>query len=117
WRVDGTPSTPNSPAAGTPPRIFLVPPVSPPSRLPLRPMLRTDALSVASLLTPERVRVGLSVESKEEAIEAVVQLLDGAPAVRDLGRVREDVFAREAVMSTGVGKGLALPHARTHAVT
>ena len=80
-------------------------------------MLRTDLLSVAGLLAPERVRVGLPVAGKDEAIEAVVSLLKGAPAVRDLGRVREAVFAREAVMSTGVGKGLALPHARTNAVT
>ena len=79
-------------------------------------MLRTDALSVASLLAPERVRVGLPAESREDVIEAVVAMLDGAPAVRDLARVREAVFAREAVMSTGVGKGLALPHARTNAV-
>jgi fructose-specific phosphotransferase system IIA component len=80
-------------------------------------MLRTDALSVAGLLTPERVRVGLDVADKDEAIEAVVALLQGARGVRDLGRVREAVLAREAVMSTGVGKGLALPHARTNAVT
>jgi mannitol/fructose-specific phosphotransferase system IIA component (Ntr-type) len=79
-------------------------------------MLRTDALSITDLLAPERVRVGLDVGGKEEAIEAVVGLLDNARAVRDLERVREAVLAREAVMSTGVGKGLALPHARTNAV-
>jgi len=79
-------------------------------------MLRTDALSVASLLAPERVRVGLSAAGKEDVIEAMVDLLGEAAAVRDLAQVREAVLAREAVMSTGVGKGLALPHARTNAV-
>jgi PTS system fructose-specific IIA component len=79
-------------------------------------MLRADTLAVADLLAPERVRVGLPVEGKQAAIEAVVELLRGARAVRDLGRVRDAVLAREAVMSTGVGKGLALPHARTDAV-
>jgi PTS system fructose-specific IIA component len=80
-------------------------------------MLRADALSVTDLLAPERVRVGLRAGSKEEVVEAVVDLLEGARAVRDLGRVRAAVRAREAVMSTGVGKGLALPHARTDAVS
>lgn len=80
-------------------------------------MLRTDALSVTDLLAPERVRVGLPAESKDEVLEAVMDLLRGARGVHDLGRVREAVHARETVMSTGVGKGLALPHARTDAVT
>jgi PTS system fructose-specific IIA component len=79
-------------------------------------MLRTDALSVAGLLAPERVRVGLAAANKEEVLEAVLALLEGAREVRDLGRVREAVYAREALMSTGVGKGLALPHAQTDAV-
>ena len=79
-------------------------------------MLRTDAPAVTDLLAPDRIRVGLPVEGKEEAIKTVVSLLDGARAVRDLDRVRKDVWAREGVMSTGVGKGLALPHARTSAV-
>jgi PTS system fructose-specific IIA component len=80
-------------------------------------MLRTDSLSVAGLLAPERVRVGLPATRKEEVLEAVLDLLEGAREVRELGRVREAVHAREALMSTGVGKGLALPHAQTDAVT
>ncbi len=88
---------------------------SPPAARPPR-MLRADALSVTALLAPERVRVGLPGATKEAVIEAVVALLGGSDAVSDLGRVRADVLAREALMSTGVGKGLALPHARTPAV-
>ncbi|MCH8852827.1 MAG: PTS sugar transporter subunit IIA [Planctomycetes bacterium] len=34
-----------------------------------------------------------------------------------LEQLREDVFARERVMSTGVGRGLALPHAQTTAAS
>lgn len=80
-------------------------------------MVPTDVLSVSSLLSPERVRVGLTGGTKEEVIESLVSLLAGSPGVVDLGQVREDVLRREAVMSTGVGKGLALPHARTAGVT
>jgi PTS system fructose-specific IIA component len=80
-------------------------------------MTRADVLSVSALLAPGRVRVGLPGATKEDVIEGVVGLLAGAPAVTDLRRVRADVFGREALMSTGVGKGLALPHARTGAVT
>ena len=44
-------------------------------------------------------------------------LLDGRPEVDSLARVQADVEARERVMSTGVGQGLGLPHARSSAVT
>ena len=80
-------------------------------------MLPTGTVSLSDLLTPSRVRVGLPGTDKEALINGVVNLLRGAPEVRDLDGLRADVFAREAVMSTGVGKGLALPHARTRAVS
>jgi mannitol/fructose-specific phosphotransferase system IIA component (Ntr-type) len=73
-------------------------------------------LSVAELLRPRAVRVGLPGGTKEDVLNAVIDLLAGAPEVGDLERVRADVWAREEQMSTGVGKGLALPHARTGAV-
>ena len=80
-------------------------------------MVRSDASSVTSLLSPERVRVGLEGTDKGGIIDAVVALLEGAPGVGDLQRVREDVERRETLMSTGVGKGLALPHARSTGVS
>jgi PTS system fructose-specific IIA component len=80
-------------------------------------MVRSDASSVTSLLSPERVKVGLEGTDKGEIIDAVVALLDGAAGVGDLQRVREDVERREMLMSTGVGKGLALPHARSTGVS
>src|SRR6056297_755335 len=80
-------------------------------------MPTTGSLSISDLLSPETVRVGMPGTEKDEVINAVIDLLDGHPAVEDLDAVRRDVFEREAQMSTGVGLGLALPHARTIAVT
>ena len=74
-------------------------------------------LTLADLLTPDRVGVCLRVEDKAAVLDAVVGLVAGAEAVRDARRLGADVRAREAQMSTGVGAGLALPHARTPAVT
>ncbi|MFN3596783.1 MAG: PTS sugar transporter subunit IIA [Rubricoccaceae bacterium] len=72
--------------------------------------------SLASVLAPARVRVGLHAADKDDLLRAMVALVDDAPAVRDAARLLEDVRARETLMSTGVGHGLALPHARTPAV-
>ncbi len=71
---------------------------------------------IHQLLKRDTIRVGLPGETKEEVLNNLIDLLKGQPGVRDLEKVREAVFAREAVMSTGVGKGLALPHAKTDAV-
>lgn len=79
-------------------------------------MVFAQTTSISGLLRADRVRVGLNVGSKTEAIDHVLKLLRGAPQIIDFEQLREDVHAREAVMSTGVGKGLALPHARSTAV-
>lgn len=47
----------------------------------------------------------------------MVQLLENHPSVTDAERVLEDILERERMMSTGVGKGLALPHAKTAGVS
>jgi mannitol/fructose-specific phosphotransferase system IIA component (Ntr-type) len=68
------------------------------------------------LLSSETVVLGLDVGDKAAAINALVDLLADRDDVEDLERLRSDVFVREATLSTGVGMGLALPHARTTAV-
>ncbi len=81
------------------------------------PTAASDPLSIAELLTPATVRVGLEGEDKPAVLNALIDLLAGHAAVADLDRVRQDVFVREAKLSTGVGLGLGLPHARTPGAT
>lgn len=80
-------------------------------------ILRMSLLSLSSLLAPDRVRVGLDLDTKEEVVDALIALAATSDAVRDGDQLREDVWDRERRMSTGVGQGLALPHARTAAVS
>ncbi|PAP76898.1 PTS sugar transporter subunit IIA [Rubrivirga marina] len=77
----------------------------------------TDIPRLADLLAPDRVAVRVSVATREEAVDIAVGLLADCPSVVDPARLAADVEGREALMSTGVGEGLALPHARTSAVT
>lgn len=76
-----------------------------------------DTVTLAELLRPDTIRVGLPGSTKAEVLDALIALLVHAPEVDDLAQVRADVLAREDQMSTGVGKGLALPHARSAAVS
>jgi mannitol/fructose-specific phosphotransferase system IIA component (Ntr-type) len=80
-------------------------------------MPTAQTTEINQLLRPEHVRIGLPGSSKHELIDALVDVLAGHPGVDRLEDVRAAIFEREEMMSTGVGKGLGLPHAKTPAVT
>lgn len=76
----------------------------------------TSTTFVHHLLSPQTICLGLPGLSKEEVLNNLIDVLAGNPAVADLDELRAAVFMREQMMSTGVGKELALPHAKTGAV-
>ncbi|MGI9175376.1 MAG: PTS sugar transporter subunit IIA [Rhodothermales bacterium] len=76
----------------------------------------TNTRHIHQLLSPRTVRVGLPGTSKREVIDGLIDLLAHRLEPSKLEQVREAVHEREQRMSTGVGKGLALPHAKTSAV-
>ncbi|PSQ79158.1 MAG: PTS sugar transporter subunit IIA [Bacteroidetes bacterium QS_1_63_11] len=80
-------------------------------------MPTTRTTDVHQLLAPDRVCTGLSGTSKAEVIDALVDVLADHAAIANLEAVRSAIFEREEKMSTGVGKGLGLPHAKTPAAT
>ena len=79
-------------------------------------MLNNTVPQPHQLLTAETIRVGLPGQTKDEVINALLDVVMAHPAVNDPEVMRQAVFARERMMSTGVGKGLGLPHAKTEAV-
>ena len=70
---------------------------------------------IHQLLRPSTVRIGLDGGTKDDVIRGLVDLLEGHDAITNIDAVRDAVFEREQVMSTGVGKMLGLPHAKTGA--
>ena len=73
-------------------------------------------MKVSDLLKPEFIIPNLKGDSKEDIINELIDLFKGDPRVEDLEKVRSAVLEREKVMSTGVGKGFAIPHGKTNAV-
>jgi PTS system nitrogen regulatory IIA component len=71
---------------------------------------------LTELLTPDRVVVPVSARDKSGVIAELTRRLierAGGSFPEVLGAVEE----REAVLSTGIGFGVAIPHARSSAVT
>ncbi len=50
--------------------------------------------------------------SKHDALTMMIDAVSANPAVLDRDAFRRAVFEREAVMSTGIGNGVAVPHVR-----
>lgn len=60
--------------------------------------------------------VQLEARSKDAVLEEIVRAVAGSPDVKDLGALLAAVREREALLSTGIGLGIAIPHARIPAV-
>ncbi|MBT8036210.1 MAG: PTS sugar transporter subunit IIA [Verrucomicrobiae bacterium] len=75
-------------------------------------------MKLASLLTPEQIILDLQGEVCEEATSAIVDHLI-AKGLLD-GELREDILEslreREQQISTGIGSGVAIPHAFSDSV-
>lgn len=71
---------------------------------------------LTALLPPERIRVPLGSHSRHALFRELVELAlpDAAPATLDT--VFQGVLLREAVASTAIGDGLAVPHGCTGAI-
>ncbi len=73
-------------------------------------------MKVLDLLSTNYVISNIKGQSKEEVINELINLFNDDPRVIDLEKVRDAVLEREKIMSTGVGKGFAIPHGKTNAV-
>ena len=64
----------------------------------------------------ELIKVGLEAEDKEEAFEELVDLFCRAKKIDAREEILEALRERESKMSTGIQKGIAIPHGKTNAL-
>jgi PTS system fructose-specific IIC component/PTS system nitrogen regulatory IIA component len=69
------------------------------------------------VLLPEFIKVDMEAEDKDEAFEELVDHYCQADNNDAYDDILEAIIAREAKMSTGIHKGIAVPHGKTTAVT
>lgn len=79
------------------------------------PATGTQPATIGTLLSEENVHLGVEASDKSELIRELISSLyaNSADVIDD---VTQAVLDREALLSTGVGYGVALPHAKTTAV-
>lgn len=74
-------------------------------------------MRLTELILPETVVTGLVSTSRDDLLASIVDDLDTKGLIADRQATTRDLLAREVVMSTGVGNGVAIPHAYTDGVT
>lgn len=72
---------------------------------------------ISHLIRQDCLRVALKSNDKRGIIEELLEMLARAGLVNDPDLARRDVFEREELVSTGMQWGVALPHAKTLAVS
>jgi PTS system nitrogen regulatory IIA component len=71
--------------------------------------------TLADHLSPERV-VWLESEDKNAALSRLLGLICSSGYVKDPKGLEQAILSREVMMSTGVGYGIAIPHAKVPSV-
>jgi fructose-specific phosphotransferase system IIA component len=74
-------------------------------------------MKITDILTEDVVRTNLPGKTKTEVIDAMVDIAASQKKILDKEKMREAIFERERIMSTGVGGGFAIPHGKTDAVS
>jgi len=69
-------------------------------------------MDLASLLSTDTVKVPLEAVDKEEAIAELLELLVRSGQVADRDALLDALYEREQKGSTGIGAGVAIPHAK-----
>lgn len=73
-------------------------------------------MKITDLLTRDTIDLNLQSTSKSLVIDELVRTLDKAGKLADPGKFKDAILAREEQSTTGIGEGIAIPHAKTSAV-
>lgn len=69
-------------------------------------------MRLSDILTEEVIKVELESEDKEESFAELIELLVREGKISDREAALDAIEKREALGTTGIGKGVAIPHAK-----
>lgn len=73
-------------------------------------------MRITELLKKESIALDVSASSKEDVIDQLVDLMYAGGRLKDRAGYKQGILDREALGSTAVGEGIAIPHAKVAAV-
>ncbi|WP_044338069.1 PTS fructose transporter subunit IIABC [Rossellomorea aquimaris] len=73
-------------------------------------------MRITELLTKDTIQINITSTSKTGVIDELVTVLDKSGKLEDPEEFKQAILNREAQSTTGIGEGIAIPHAKTSAV-
>jgi len=70
-----------------------------------------EVMQIKSVVSKDNV-LFIDSETKEEALNLLIDQISQGLSIRDKNEIKEGIFHREKLMSTGIGLGIAVPHVR-----
>jgi PTS system fructose-specific IIC component len=74
-------------------------------------------MKITDILNKDLIKIKMIADSKDDLLNKMMVLAENSGKIIDSEDARSEVFERESIMSTGVGKGIALPHAKTNSIS
>jgi fructose-specific phosphotransferase system IIA component len=72
---------------------------------------------IYEMLPEQQISLDIKSRTKDEVLKEVVGLLESSPYILDKNELLNNLIERERLETTGIGDGIALPHARTDSVS
>lgn len=73
-------------------------------------------IQIKNILSPDRITF-INQSSKHDALVQLADVLATAPQVKNASELTTEILKREELMSTAIGRGIAIPHVRLSSVT
>ncbi len=71
---------------------------------------------MSDLFSKDTIELGIPRQGKAEILDFMARRLEKAGVIKDFAAYRQAIDAREALSTTGIGFGIAIPHAKSAAV-
>lgn len=70
-------------------------------------------MKINEVLSKGCIQVGLDAKDKQDLLEKISDLAMNSGKITNRAAVLKSIMEREKIMSTGIGKNICLPHAKT----
>ena len=73
-------------------------------------------MKITELLDVKSIALNVNVSSKDETIDKLIDLMYESGKISNKSEYKKGILAREALSTTGIGDGIAIPHAQVATV-